>query len=101
MVYPGFRIGVWTHEPAHRFTGESIIHFLSNEDTGKHRTSVRACFELAPGFFIFSALRRSSSLRLHTCRKGAPESGPCDRMAENKEAYIKRPGAEVTRGLHL
>jgi hypothetical protein len=29
-------------EPAHRFAGESIINFLSNEDTQ----------ELAPGFFI-------------------------------------------------
>jgi hypothetical protein len=56
---PDFRIGVCTQEPAHRFAGESIIgpkvrNFLSNEDTGKHRTSVRACFELAPGFFIWS-----------------------------------------------
>jgi hypothetical protein len=32
-----------------------VRNFLSNEDTGKHRTSVRACFELAPGFFIFCA----------------------------------------------
>jgi hypothetical protein len=29
-------------EPAHRFAGESIINFLSNEDTQ----------ELAPGFFM-------------------------------------------------
>jgi hypothetical protein len=42
MLSPDFRIGVWTQEPAHRFAGESIIIFLSNEDTQ----------ELAPGFFI-------------------------------------------------
>jgi hypothetical protein len=42
-------------EAAHQFAGESIIgpkvrNFLSNEDAGK-----QACFELAPGFFIFCA----------------------------------------------
>jgi hypothetical protein len=36
---------VWTQEPAHRFAGESIIIFLSNEDTGK-----QACFDLDPGY---------------------------------------------------
>jgi hypothetical protein len=60
MLYPDFRIGVCTQEPAHRFAGKSIINFLSNEDTGK-----RACFELAPGFFFEETKdenRRSSIL---------------------------------------
>jgi hypothetical protein len=34
------------------------INFLSNEDTGK-----QACFELAPGFFIFIDLRYSGPAR--------------------------------------
>jgi hypothetical protein len=37
--------------------GPKVRNFLSNEDTGK-----QACFELAPGFFIYSKIHKCNRL---------------------------------------